>query len=329
MIASGTLRAPILRHLAAGLFLLAGLLVSAPRASASTAAAAKPAEHASAGEHKAAHHEGPPELPNLAEAIGAFAPETRVGKFLGNHNNWWVVRPFFALLMVLIFVLLLTGVYKKRSVHPGRLQTAVEMVVEALDNLICGILGRDVGRAYLPFLGGLFVYIMSLNLFGLFPLAMSPTSFYATTGALAVCTVLVTQYTAFTKLGVKGVVLHWLGNPEDGVTWAVGFIILLPLHIVEDFIVKPVSLAARLYGNIFGEDVLLGAMLSMGVSILVFLPKHGIPVGLPLELPFMFLALLTSTIQALVFSLLSTIYVLMVLPHEDHDEHHEAADVHA
>lgn len=315
------------RHGAVGLFLLAGLLLAVPQASASSAAA-KPAEQVSESEHKAAHHEGPPELPNLAEAIGAFAPDTRIGKFLGNHTNWWVVRPFFALLMVLIFVLLLTGVYKRRSVRPGRLQTAVEMVVEALDNLICGILGRDVGRAYLPFLGGLFLYIVSLNVFGLFPLAMSPTNFIATTAALAICTFLVTQYTAARRLGGKGILLHWLGNPTDVVTWAVGLIILLPLHIVEEF-VKPVSLALRLFGNIFGEDVLLGSMLTLGIMILSFLPKHGIPLGFPLEVPFMFLALLTSTIQALVFALLSTIYVLMVLPHEDHEEHHEKAGAHA
>jgi F-type H+-transporting ATPase subunit a len=47
------------------------------------------------------------------------------------------------------------------------------------------------------------------------------------------------------------------------------------------------------------------------------------PVGIPLELPFIFLALLTGTIQALVFTLLSTVYFsMMIATHEEHAEHH-------
>jgi len=202
----------------------------------------------------------------------------------------------------------------------------MEMLVEGLDNLICGILGKEHGRRYLPYLGALFVYIVCLNWFGQIPLMMSPSSFIACTGALAVCTFFVVQYTQWTKLGVGGVISHWAGEPKDVIGYCVA-ILLIPLHIVEEFI-KPLSLALRLYGNIYGEDVLLGSMLMLGVLILSFLPANGIPVGFPLMLPFQFLALLLSTIQALVFTLLSAIYILMVLPHDDHG-HEEHAESHA
>lgn len=286
-------------------------------------AAGKPA-----AEKKDEHSGHAPELPNLAYALGGLFPDSKVGKFLGDMSNWYVVRPFFALIVVLIFLGITRGLYRKRSVLPGRFQGAMEMAVEALDNLISGILGKEIGRRYLPFLGGLFLYILSLNLFGLFPLAMSPTNFIATTAALAICTLLVTQYTAVRQIGIKGMLLHWCGSPTDGITWAIG-VIFLPLHVFSDFVVKPLSLSLRLFGNIYGEDVLLGSMLMLGIMILGFLPNAGIPVGLPLHLPFMFLATLTSTIQALVFTLLSTIYIMMVLPHGDHDEHHEEAHAHA
>ena len=90
--------------------------------------------------------------------------------------------------------------------------------------------------------------------------------------------------------------------------------------MAEDLIIKPGSLALRLFGNIFGEDVLLGSMLMLGISMLAF--TH-LPVGIPLHLPFLFIALLASTIQALVFTLLSAIYIYLALPHHDDEEHEE------
>jgi F-type H+-transporting ATPase subunit a len=89
---------------------------------------------------------------------------------------------------------------------------------------------------------------------------------------------------------------------------------------------KPISLSCRLFGNIFGEDMLLVAFATLGVTTLAF--TH-LPFGLPLQLPFMFLALLTSTLQALVFTVLSTIYFLLMLPHGEHEHEHEAEAVHA
>ena len=275
------------------------------------------------------HAGGPPELPNIAYTLGVLLPDTAVGKFLGDHSNWYVVRPLFGLLVVLLFLGVMSGLYRRRSVLPGRFQGAMEMAVEAIDNLVCGILGKEIGRGYLPYLGGLFLYILCLNLFGLFPLGMSPTAGHGflssgmlvptATTALALCTLCVVQYTAIRKLGLKGMVLHWCSNPTDAMTWIIG-VIFIPLHIFSDIVVKPLSLLLRLFGNIYGEDVLLGSMMMLGIGILAFLPNHGIPLGFPLHLPFMFLAVLT---------LLSTIYIMMVLPHGDHDEHHDEAHAHS
>ena len=71
--------------------------------------------------------------------------------------------------------------------------------------------------------------------------------------------------------------------------------------------------------------MLLVAFASLGVTVL---SVTGLPFGLPLHLPFLFLALLTSTIQALVFTVLSTIYFLLMLPHDEHaHEHGHEAEV--
>jgi F-type H+-transporting ATPase subunit a len=88
---------------------------------------------------------------------------------------------------------------------------------------------------------------------------------------------------------------------------------MLPLHIISE-LARPLTLALRLFGNITGEDILLAAFVGLGAATLHF---TGLPVGLPIQVPLYFLAMLTSVIQALVFTLLSTVYFLLVQPHEE------------
>ena len=91
--------------------------------------------------------------------------------------------------------------------------------------------------------------------------------------------------------------------------------LMFPLHVIGE-LAKPLSLSLRLFGNIFGEDSLIAVFATLGVLAISFL---HIPIGVPFQVPFVFLALLTGTIQALVFTLLSTIYFALVLPHEFHE----------
>jgi F-type H+-transporting ATPase subunit a len=89
--------------------------------------------------------------------------------------------------------------------------------------------------------------------------------------------------------------------------------LMFPLNLVLEVFLPPVSLSLRLFGNIFGEETLIGAMVLLGVAVFGY---FGIPGGFPFQLPFMLLSVLLGTIQALIFSLLASIYILSVLPHE-------------
>jgi F-type H+-transporting ATPase subunit a len=101
---------------------------------------------------------------------------------------------------------------------------------------------------------------------------------------------------------------------------------MLPIHVLGE-LAKPISLSCRLFGNIFGEDMLLVAFASLGVTML---PFQQLPFGIPMHVLFFPLALLGSALQAMVFTVLSSIYILLMLPHEHHDEHgHEAGAQHA
>lgn len=201
---------------------------------------------------------------------------------------------------------------RARAMVPGRLQNTVEFAVESLYEFVKGILGHEA-RRYIPFIGTLFFYIWGMNWMGLVPGLKSPTAYLNTTLALAGCTFLYVQFTGLTRLGPLGWLHHLSGSPKDPVGWAM-VPLMLPLELIGE-IAKPVSLSLRLFGNIMGEDTLLALFATL---VTIGIPFLGLHVGVPLHVPFMFLALLASTIQALVFTLLATIYISQMLPHEEH-----------
>jgi F-type H+-transporting ATPase subunit a len=265
-------------------------------------------EHAS--EHAGSSEEGEraPELPNAIEILHDLFPGRSWSAFLYNWQN-----PIYSTLVIVFLCVIAIAAYRKREMIPGKLQNVVELGVESFSNFILGVLGPR-GKEFVPFLGTLFFYIWFNNLQGLIPFFKSPTSVINTTVSLGICVFGYVQYTGMTKLGLKGYLHHMLGSPRDAIGW--GMVpLMLPLHLIEE-VAKPVSLSLRLFGNIMGEDVLLGIFTALGVGLLAFMK---LPLGIPLHLPFIFLAMLMSTIQALVFTLLATIYFSQMLPHEEEE----------
>jgi len=289
------------------------------------------------------HESRPPEIPSaldwLATArfaqreyypfdLTAFNPKTgrtvtipvrfSIADAIHTYQN-----QFFTLLLVALTAAILGRRLKRASLRqPGRFQALVELFIEGFRNLVCGVLGEKNGRRYLPYLGSLFLFILLSNLMGLVPFFRSPTSVYQTTFALGVCTFLYVQFTALRRQGPLRYIYHMAGEPRgEGVfmkifMWGIGVFLLLPLHVLGELI-KPISLSLRLFGNILGEDILLGVFAMLGLSLVGLFGLKEPLVGFPLQVPFFFLALLTSVVQALVFALLSMVYFLMVLPHDE------------
>ncbi len=240
-----------------------------------------------------------------------------------------------AMLAVVVITWLVTRPFRRSKEeairNPTRCQVAVEMLVDGVDNFCKGILGEENGRRYMPYVTGLFFFILAMNLMGIVPLMKAPTASLLITGSLALCTFLYYQYVAWTRLGPVHYIKHLCGNPQSAVQWCLAPLMFI-IECVSDFGAKPLSLALRLFGNILGKDILLGVMLLLGLmaskAIFGGLADYWGIFGSVLTFPFYFLALLLSTIQALVFALLSAIYILMVLPHDhdhgEHDEHHHA-----
>lgn len=240
-----------------------------------------------------------PELPNLADFLARKFAGTHFGEYIYLWQN-----VLFSLLIVLIISILAYMATRKSRLVPGRLQNACELLVGGIDDFVCGILGKQ-GRRFTPFIGTLFIYILSMNLFGLVPFMKSSTSSWSTTLALALCVFIYVQYTGVRQHGPLGYLDHMMGRPRGAMAYTVFFpLMMLTLHIVSE-LVKPISLSLRLRSNIWGDDMLLAVLSGLGIP------------GIPLLVFSSLLAVLASVVQAVVFSLLTTIYFSLMLTHEE------------
>ena len=208
--------------------------------------------------------------------------------------------------IIIIFLSFLSiSVTRRLEKIPGTMQALLELVVEGLDDFIESQMGH-VGRAFLPFLGSLFIYILFMNLIGQIPLFHSPTANYNTTLALTLIVFLVTQYQGIKTRGPVGYIRHFVGDP----LWMAP--IFFPLHIIQEFLARPLSLSVRLFGNLMGEHTVLAIFIGFSPLLLGFIP-------IPIQLPIVLLDMLCATLQAIIFFLLACFYISSAMG--VHDEH--------
>lgn len=263
----------------------------------------------------------------LANFIGV-AVKGLGGSALGGFLHHWENTAFSLIAISLISAAAYFSLRGRALIPERRLQNMAEVLAESLSDFVCGVLGQKEGRHYLPYIGTLFFYILTMNFMGMVPGMKSPTSSLNTTIALALCTFIYVQYTGIRRLGIAGYFDHMAGSPrmpeEKGVFKVFLILLFIPIHILLFIIhiigefVKPVSLSLRLFGNITGEDALLYVFVMLGLSMF---SAWKIPVGFPLQIPIMFLSLIGGAVQAMVFSLLSAVYISMMLPHESAAHH--------
>ena len=240
-----------------------------------------------------------PELPNIFAILAQKFPENHFFRFV---HLWENVS--YSLVIVLVLGILAFFACRKKSLVPGRVQAAAELIVSGLDNFVCGIMGPK-GTKFTPFIGTLFIYILSMNLSGLVPFLKASTASWSTTMALALCVFFYVQYTAIRELGFLGYLDHLAGRQRGILAFTVIMpLFMLILHILTELI-RPISLSLRLRGNIWGDEVLIALLSGFGIK------------GLPLLIFNMLMSILAAVVQAAVFCLLTTIYFALVLTHEE------------
>jgi F-type H+-transporting ATPase subunit a len=242
------------------------------------------------------------ELPSFVD----FVPIDAHSQFLGLTKHEWVPIIMSATIIIFLGIFFILATRRLRKI-PGRLQAFLEIVVEGLENFTKSQMGRAAGP-FIPFIGTLFIYIFAMNMLGQIPLFHSPTSNFNTTIALTLIVFFVTHYQGVKNNGVMGYLKHMAGKP----IWLAPLV--FPLHLMQEILSRPLSLSMRLFGNIMGEDTIIAIFVGLSPFLLGLIP-------IPMHLPMVFLALLGSTIQAMIFSLLASFYIAGAIGiHEE--EHH-------
>ena len=200
----------------------------------------------------------------------------------------------------------------RNAVVPGRWQALAETLYDLVDKGLTGPMIGDRGRPFLPFVFTLFSLIAVMNIVGLVPGSFTVTSQLAVTATLAVMTFLIVVVVGFLRNG--------LGFFKLFVPSGVGLVMAVPLALIEfiSFMVRPVTLAMRLFGNMIGGHVVMYMFASFIIGLglfaihtggVAYLGFIGSALSLGMVIALMALEFIVAFLQAFVFAALTCTYL--------------------
>ena len=205
-----------------------------------------------------------------------------------------VVPPYvsFAFLASAILIAVAITIRVSMKLVPQGVQNVVETIAEAMHSLVMDNLGHDWGEKFFPLIATLFMYILVGNFFGLIPGFFSPTANINMTASMAVPVFLATHYYGMRVHGFH-YIKHFLGPIRS--IFALPLMALMFCIEVISHLARPLTLSVRLFGNMIAKHIIL--------IVLALLAPLIIPVGI------LGLGVVVSTVQAFVFTLLTTLYL--------------------
>jgi F-type H+-transporting ATPase subunit a len=221
------------------------------------------------------------------------------------------------IVMAVVLVAVILMVRGSRLVPRGR-QNIIETVYESMRDFGVGIAG-PASLPYIPIFVGSFLLILFDNWVGLVPpvgkveFLRAPSSDVNITIGMALVAFVIFEAEGFRKLGVGGYLGKFFPFYEFKHGIGAGIIALFVglIELMLEF-VKPVTLSMRLFGNIYGGEVALGVMTTLTVLF--------IPVAL------IGLELMLNAIQALIFSVLTLIFITLAIESHHEEEGHLAEE---
>jgi len=205
--------------------------------------------------------------------------EEKLHLHLGEH----VLYTWFVMLVLIVLALVASRGLK---MVPTGLQNFMESIISGITNLIEETMGHK-GMTYFPLIATIAFFILVSNLIALIPGFMPPTANLNTNAALALTVFAMTHIVGFKEHGI-GYLKHFMGP----IWW------LAPLIFVIEIVghlARPLSLSLRLFGNMYGHEVVLMIFFAL------------VPLFLPI--PMMLMGVLIAFIQTFVFTLLAMIYI--------------------
>lgn len=248
------------------------------------------------------------QIPQIViKAVAAAEEEAAHGSGLESHVFFHIgpleisEHIFSAWIVMAVLVILSILATRNMQLVPRGLQNFMEVIVEGLLGLIDQTAGRK-GRGFAPVVMTAFLFILFANWIGTMPMFgnvngfESPNSNLSITAAMAIIVFVLCQVYAVRTNGVGGYLKE--------------FVVPNPLHILTE-LSRPLSLSLRLFGNIYAGGVLVHTMLGIAA---------------PITFIFLGLELFVGAVQALIFTMLSLVFLtIAVTSHHAHDEHHEEA----
>jgi F-type H+-transporting ATPase subunit a len=220
------------------------------------------------------------------------------------------------LVMVAVILVFITGLLlivrsQLRVENPGTLQIVLEDVIGFLKGILLENVGPK-GPKYLPLIGTVGIFIFVANMIGKIPGFMSPTANINVTLGCAITVWVYYHLHGIREQGVISYAKHFAVMPGAPI-WTAPLVLIIEL--ISHFS-RVLSLSLRLFGNIFGEEMVVLII----ASIVPFIAP----------IPMMVLGVITGTLQAFIFVMLTIIYIAAAV-HTDHDheEHHNEANAHA
>ena len=254
------------------------------------------------------------EFPAPHTVIGPTAPKDQLVTFTPSISST-ILTMWIVIVVVLVAVILMT---RRRDLVPGRAQNAFEFLYEFMGDFGVSIAGA-AAKPYVPLFIAFFILILFSNWSGLVPPVgrieqlRAPTSDVNITIGLALVSFLYFEFQGFRRLGVRGYLGKFFplyefrnGIAAGGIALFVGLV-----ELMLEF-VKPVTLSMRLFGNIYGGEVALGVITALTIAF--------IPVAL------LGLEVMLNAIQALIFSVLTLIFITLAIESHEHEEGHVAEE---
>ena len=172
---------------------------------------------------------------------------------------------------------------RRLVLDPGPLQTAIEGVVATIEDAVKAVAPNNTPQL-LPFIGSLWIFLVSANLSGLIPGVHSPTRDLSATAGLAILVFLSAHWFGIRDQGFRNYLRHYL-SPSP---------ILLPFHLLSE-VTRTIALAVRLFGNIMSLE--MTALLVLVVA------------GFLAPVPILMLHIIEALVQAYIFGMLALIYI--------------------
>jgi F-type H+-transporting ATPase subunit a len=213
-----------------------------------------------------------------------------------------ITNSVFAMLLAATLVIVFYAIAARRAVVPGRLQTVGEMLYGLVDGLAESIIGHE-GKKFLPFVFTLFAFVLFMNIQGMF-LVFTSTSQLAVTLTLGLLVILTVVGVGFAKNGIK-------------FGWILPLVVLIE---IVSFLVRPLTLALRLFGNMVGGHVVLKIFAGFVVALggLGVLGWAGAALALTSVVALTALEFMVAFLQAFVFAVLTCVYLNDVVHLDSH-----------